>query len=905
MHKLTINRFAWKNLYKNSKRYLLMAFGVLLSMVFSSGTLFFVSCLSASRRELIRMEYSQANNIAYGVPKEGLQDLDAQKPEVEYGLAHVVGFGYTDDREKGAGIAWMDALARELYYPVLSEGRLPQKEGEIAAERDALLRMGLDGLSVGETFTLNVDTPDGEAWLPEAERITYTLVGILGDKRCNIEMYFQSSRYAPALLVCPDTKTAPGGREALTAYIRYPDDYEEAFWLNHVTDGCTDGGGPSYGMSESVSRLTENAVFTAVFTGVLTLVSALGIVNAFSSDLSERKKQIGMLRAVGATKGQIVRIYGRESLFLCLLCAPVSAALSYFGVKLLTRTIENFVFIPSWGVLLGSVGAGVVFVLLASLIPLAAAARISPMQAIRNTELSRKQKRMRIRSRRRFSVPGLLAKRNLRFYRGRTVLTSLILAVTIFLSCYAFSFLLEEEDSGLRYDYRLGLSRDEPGSLIVNYTDSQLGYTENDKQTLLDLPEIARVNGKIVLKAVASAENADDYLRVLNYYQYFMLFDRSFPLTPQRYGELDAHYLPSWTAFLDALSLPETTAILPIVAVETEEIEKLSDYLDAGNIDTAKLDAGEDVVLISPETLNVRLTHFTEEEREEFWFPEVMGGRPDAYMQDDSKNMETVRRAFDAGDTLSMTVVSGGRPADGDGDMPLNPVVTQKEVRIGAVCNPAVPLDIYSGFSNCCVVTTTRGLRHFSQTYRYQTVELFATGEITEESNARIMRTIEQITSGVMSNVESDYDYRQMVRRDNRRLLTLITAVLILMLSIAGSIINNALTARIRDGKREIGTLRAVGAGVRELTRSYVLELTVMAGVGTGVGFAAFLAFCCGLGVTDWLQYGRTMPLVFPEITLWQTALGVLALFAVCAANLRRQLRRQTKHTVVENIREL
>ena len=215
-------------------------------------------------------------------------------------------------------------------------------------------------------------------------------------------------------------------------------------------------------------RLTENAVFTAVFTGVLTLVSALGIVNAFSSDLSERKKQIGMLRAVGATKGQIVRIYGRESLFLCLLCAPVSAAVSYFGVKLLTRTIENFVFIPSWGVLLGSVGAGVVFVLLASLIPLAAAARISPMQAIRNTELNRKQKRMRIRSRRRFSVPGLLAKRNLRFYRGRTVLTSLILAATIFLSCYAFSFLLEEEDAGWRYDYRLGLSRDEPGSLIVN-----------------------------------------------------------------------------------------------------------------------------------------------------------------------------------------------------------------------------------------------------------------------------------------------------------------------------------------------------------------------------------------------------------------------------------------------------
>ena len=64
MHKLTINRFAWKNLYKNSKRYLLMAFGVLLSMVFSSGTLFFVSCLSASCRELLRTGFSELSPIS-------------------------------------------------------------------------------------------------------------------------------------------------------------------------------------------------------------------------------------------------------------------------------------------------------------------------------------------------------------------------------------------------------------------------------------------------------------------------------------------------------------------------------------------------------------------------------------------------------------------------------------------------------------------------------------------------------------------------------------------------------------------------------------------------------------------------------------------------------------------------
>lgn len=64
MKRLTVNTFALQSLKTRKKQYAALIVGVILAMVFSSGTLFFVSCLSASRRELIRIEYSQADKIA-------------------------------------------------------------------------------------------------------------------------------------------------------------------------------------------------------------------------------------------------------------------------------------------------------------------------------------------------------------------------------------------------------------------------------------------------------------------------------------------------------------------------------------------------------------------------------------------------------------------------------------------------------------------------------------------------------------------------------------------------------------------------------------------------------------------------------------------------------------------------
>ena len=161
MKRLTVNTFALQSLKKRKKRYAALIAGIILAMVFSSGTLFFVSCLFSSRKELKRQDFGTADHIAFELTEENFRQLNGQNPGVVYGLAHILGFAYTEEKEEGSAVGWLDEQAMEYYQPVILEGRLPNAEGEVAAERDALLRMGLADTKVGDVFTVNLFVQNG------------------------------------------------------------------------------------------------------------------------------------------------------------------------------------------------------------------------------------------------------------------------------------------------------------------------------------------------------------------------------------------------------------------------------------------------------------------------------------------------------------------------------------------------------------------------------------------------------------------------------------------------------------------------------------------------------------------------------------------------------------------------
>jgi ABC-type antimicrobial peptide transport system permease subunit len=145
--------------------------------------------------------------------------------------------------------------------------------------------------------------------------------------------------------------------------------------------------------------------------------------------------------------------------------------------------------------------------------------------------------------------------------------------------------------------------------------------------------------------------------------------------------------------------------------------------------------------------------------------------------------------------------------------------------------------------------------------------------------------------------------YYGALTKENRKLvyglLIASGALIILFFAICASMVNNTLSARILASKREIGTIRAVGASEREILHSYLWQLVYMFSWGTIIGLAAELAVC------SWLLAKEQIPAGITALPIWQPLLFVALLFVICFLNVRSKVGAIFRGSIVENIREL
>ena len=134
-----------------------------------------------------------------------------------------------------------------------------------------------------------------------------------------------------------------------------------------------------------------------VFAIVSLLVAALGITNTLVTSVVERTQEIGILKAIGATAGQVRKIFLIEGmligvfggafglLFARLLAGPADEFVKHQvakfmrGNEMLTTTVFDF---PLWLSLATPVFAALVTTL-AALYPSHRAARVAPIEALR------------------------------------------------------------------------------------------------------------------------------------------------------------------------------------------------------------------------------------------------------------------------------------------------------------------------------------------------------------------------------------------------------------------------------------------------------------------------------------------------------------------------------------------
>ncbi len=114
---------------------------------------------------------------------------------------------------------------------------------------------------------------------------------------------------------------------------------------------------------------------------VALLVGAIGVANIMIISVLERRQEIGLRRALGATRGQIRAQFLAEAIMLSLVGGAVGVLAGAAAVTAYARSHSEAMIIPAdaWA---GGLAAAVVIGALAGLLPAIRAARLSPTQAL-------------------------------------------------------------------------------------------------------------------------------------------------------------------------------------------------------------------------------------------------------------------------------------------------------------------------------------------------------------------------------------------------------------------------------------------------------------------------------------------------------------------------------------------
>jgi ABC-type antimicrobial peptide transport system permease subunit len=134
-------------------------------------------------------------------------------------------------------------------------------------------------------------------------------------------------------------------------------------------------------------------VIVGAFGAIALLVAAMGALNTLTVSLLERTREIGLMKSLGSTAGDIYRLFLVEAVFIGMvggivgvglgvgLSAGVNKALNFLALRAGGQPVEIFYSPPIF--LLGVLGVVFIISLFTGLYPARRAAKINPLDALR------------------------------------------------------------------------------------------------------------------------------------------------------------------------------------------------------------------------------------------------------------------------------------------------------------------------------------------------------------------------------------------------------------------------------------------------------------------------------------------------------------------------------------------
>lgn len=498
------HRFTLASLKKNRVRTLVTVIGIMLSMALMTAV---IEGANSGMQYLVRAETERVGAF-HGYWREVEADKvselaraeDVNKTAAFYRVGHAQ---VTEDTSRFVKYLQIEALGEgvtDLLSVRLTAGRMPENEREIIlpdryVEQVARVR-------VGDTLTLSVGqrTLNGEPIaahkeyekneeLTDCRELTYTVVGIFEKLDTVID-----NGYSPSYIALTAGETA--GPATVFFTLKHP-----ARFYSVMKDNLNAGIGYDWAAHSALlaySGSFRNGVLTQLMYGlvtVLVVLIAFGsislIYNSFSISVSERTRQFGILKSVGATKKQIRGAVLYEALVLCGIAIPLGAGVGCAGIGITLYCLrDSFHLILSdtsdvkMKLVVSWVGLGMAALLCLSIalisawIPARRALSVSPIQAIRQStdiKISRREVKTSRLTQKLFGFEGMMASKNFKRNRKRyrSTVVSLFLSVTLFISAAAFCNYLKasvssitSKDSGADIVYHTYDLRENPDALL-------------------------------------------------------------------------------------------------------------------------------------------------------------------------------------------------------------------------------------------------------------------------------------------------------------------------------------------------------------------------------------------------------------------------------------------------------
>lgn len=349
----------------------------------------------------------------------------------------------------------------------LSQGRLPESKDEMIVNEKYLNSLGKKigdkiSLQYEEFITNNPITIEKTVVGTTKENMVYNLVDESDIKTGNFTVYirYKDPKYTLKAIAAMEEKfgckNIANGQmpERINGYI------QETYLTLLGAD-----------VGSGTLDLLNNMTIVLV---VLVVISSMGLIyNGFMISISERKKEFGLLRAVGMSKRQIRKIVIKEAVLIGAIGITVGVLSGVLGIYILLKVVSNLNVSILGEVVLSvspmsvalSVIVSIITIVISVAIPIKKASKVSAVQGMKNTFVREENIKFKKRNglfTRFFGSAGYLANKNLRRNKGRfrAVILGFTLSIFIFVSFSSFASIitsmmdLQNDISGYTMDVR-------------------------------------------------------------------------------------------------------------------------------------------------------------------------------------------------------------------------------------------------------------------------------------------------------------------------------------------------------------------------------------------------------------------------------------------------------------------